>query len=170
MPRLRRRTSSRRAAEALARTAPLVSRWIERLLAGHDPPLTVAQYLALQAVDEGDVVGAELAARTSVSPAAVSQLLAALEAAGLLERGRLAGDRRRQPLALTERGERTLHTARAELLDGLAPLLTDLPPPEADALARLLARLEALFGGTAPPRRPQRPPPPPPGRPRPRRQ
>src|SRR5919198_2515153 len=114
MPRPRHHAAgTRQAAEALARTAPLVSRWIERLLAGHDPPLTVAQYLALQAVDEGDVVGAELAARTSVSPAAVSQLLAALEAAGLLERGRLAGDRRRQPLALTERGERTLHTAPA---------------------------------------------------------
>ncbi len=32
------------------RTAPLVSRWIERLLAAHDPPLTVAQYLTLQAI------------------------------------------------------------------------------------------------------------------------
>ena len=64
------------------RTAPLVSRWIERLLAGHEPPLTVAQYLALQAVGEGEVVGAELARRTAVSPAAVSQLLAALEKAG----------------------------------------------------------------------------------------
>jgi MarR family transcriptional regulator, organic hydroperoxide resistance regulator len=119
-------------------------------------------------VDEGDVVGAELAARTSVSPAAVSQLFTALEAAGLVERGRLPGDRRRQPLALTERGERTLHTARAELMNGLAPLLADLPAPEADALVRLLARLEASFGGTAPPRRPRRPPPPPPRRPRPR--
>ena len=66
------------------RTAPLVSRWIERLLAGHDPPLTVAQYLALQAIAEGEVVGAELARRAAVSPAAVSQLLATLEESGLL--------------------------------------------------------------------------------------
>ena len=77
MPRPRHHTSGRQAAEALARTAPLVSRWIERLLGGHEPPLTVAQYLALQAIDEGDVVGSELARRTAVSPAAVSQLLAA---------------------------------------------------------------------------------------------
>jgi DNA-binding MarR family transcriptional regulator len=170
MPRPRHRVSNRRAAEALARTAPLVSRWIERLLAGHEPPLTIAQYLALQAVDEGEVVGSELALRTSVSPAAVSQLLATLETAGLLERGRLPDDRRRQPLALTERGEQAVRTARALLRDGLAPLLTDLPTPEADALARVLARLEASFGGTAPPRRPHRPPPPPPRRPPPRRQ
>src|SRR6266536_1285463 len=100
MPRPRHRSSSRQAAEALVRTAPLVSRWIERLLAGHEPPLTVAQYLALQAVGEGEVVGSELARRTAVSSAAVSQLLAALESAGLLERGRLSDDRRRQPLTL----------------------------------------------------------------------
>ena len=54
MPRPRHRHKGRQAAEALVRTAPLVSRWIERLLAGHEPPLTVAQYLALQAVDEGE--------------------------------------------------------------------------------------------------------------------
>src|SRR5207237_482580 len=73
MARPRHHRSSREAAEALARTAPIVSRWIERLLSAHDPALTVAQYLALQAIDEGDVVGSELARRTAVSPAAVSQ-------------------------------------------------------------------------------------------------
>ena len=98
MPRPRHRHNGRQAAEALVRTAPLVSRWIERLLAGHDPPLTVAQYLALQAIDEGEIVGAELARRTAVSPAAVSQLLAGLEEGSLLTRGRLEDDRRRHDL------------------------------------------------------------------------
>jgi hypothetical protein len=65
MPRPRHHRNSRQAAEALVRTAPLVSRWIERLLAAHEPPLTVAQYLALQAVGEGEVVGSELARRPS---------------------------------------------------------------------------------------------------------
>src|SRR5438270_217715 len=78
MPRPRSRAGSRPAAEALARTAPLVSRWIERLLAAHDPPLTVAQYLVLQAVGERELVGSELARRAAVPPAAVSQPLAAL--------------------------------------------------------------------------------------------
>src|SRR5216684_1175863 len=135
MPRPRHHRNSRQAAEALVRTAPLVSRWIERLLAAHEPPLTVAQYLALQAVGEGEVVGSELARRTAVSPAAVSQ-----------------------PLALTEQGEWTLRSAQTVLRERLAGLLTDLPPPEADALARLLERLEASLSGTPPPPRPQRPP------------
>jgi DNA-binding MarR family transcriptional regulator len=166
MPRPRHRHKGRQAAEALVRTAPLVSRWIERLLAGHEPPLTVAQYLALQAVDEGDLVGSELARRTAVSPAAVSQLLAALEKAGLLERQRLADDRRRAPLALTEQGARTLRLAQTVLREQLAGLLTDLSPSEADALARLLERLEASLSGTAPPPRQHRPSPPRQPRPR----
>jgi len=166
MPPPRHPSGSRQAAEALARTAPLVSRWIERLLAAHEPPLTVAQYLALQAVAEGEIVGAELARRAAVSPAAVSQLLGTLEATGLLARGRLEGDRRRQTLDLTEQGQRALRSAQTALRDRLAGLLSDLPPPEADALARLLERLQASLSGTPPPPRPHRPPPPPRGGPK----
>jgi DNA-binding MarR family transcriptional regulator len=166
MARPRNRAGRRGAAEALARTAPVVSRWIERLLAAHDPPLTVAQYLALQAVAEGDVLGSELARRAAVSPAAVSQLLAALERGGLLERRRLADDRRRQPLALTNDGRLALSSARRLLRERLAALLGDLPPREAEALASLLARLEASLSDVPPPPRPRRPRPPPrpPGR------
>ncbi len=145
------------------RTAPLVSRWIERLLAAHDPPLTVAQYLTLQAIREGELVGAELARRAAVSPAAVSQLLAALEHDGFLTRGRTDDDRRRQPLALTDQGQWALRSAQTALRERLAGLLADLPPPEADALARLLERLQASLSGTPPPPRPHRPPSPPPG-------
>src|SRR5690349_17610000 len=85
------RASRDRAAEALGRVAPLISRWVDRLLAGHAPPLTLAQFLALQAVAEGDLVGSELARRTAVSPAAVSQVLAGLGDAGLLDRGHVPG-------------------------------------------------------------------------------
>jgi DNA-binding MarR family transcriptional regulator len=151
--------NGRQAAEALARTAPLVSRWIERVLAGHDPPFTVAQFLTLQAVGEGDVVGAELARRAAVSPAAVSQLLAALEEGGLLVRGRLEDDRRRQPLTLTEQGRWALRSAQTALRERLASLLGDMPPHETDALARLLERLQASLSGMPPPPRPHRPPP-----------
>jgi len=161
MPRPRHHIGSRQAAEGLVRTAPLVSRWIERLLAAHDPPLTVAQYLAMQAIGEGELVGAELARRAAVSPAAVSQLLAALEESGLLTRGRLDDDRRRQTLALTQHGQWALRSAQTALRERLAGLLADLPPPEADALARLLDRLQASLSGTPPPPRPHRPLPPP---------
>lgn len=160
MPRPRHHASSRDAADALARTAPLVGRWIERLLASHDPPLTVAQYLLLQAVEEGEPVGVELARRAAVSPAAISQLLGALEAEGMLERGRASDDRRRQPVALTQHGRLTVRSARLLLRERLADLLGDLHGPEADALARLLGRISSTLAGTAPPPRPPRPRPP----------
>ena len=161
MPPPRHHLGPQQAAEALVRTAPLVSRWIERLLAAHDPPLTVAQYLVLEAVAEGELVGAELARRAAVSPAAVSQLLTALEAGGLLSRARLEEDRRRKPLVLTDQGKWALRSAQTILRERLAGLLADMPPHEADALARLLELLQASLAGTPPPPRPHRPPPPP---------
>ena len=99
---------------------------------------------------------------TGVSGPAVSQLLAGLAEAGLLERNPLAGDRRRQTLLLSAAGEQAYRSANALLRQRLAALLTDLPRPEADALSRVLPRVESILSG-APPRRP--PPPPAPGKP-----
>ena len=152
------------AAESLSRVAPLVSRWVERLLAAHDPPLTTAQYLALHAVAQGELVGSELARRTAVSPAAVSQVLAGLEDADMLERARSSDDRRRHDLTLSPAGLAALQSAQTVMRTELGTLLAELPPPETDALARLLETVEALLSGAVPPARPHRrhPPPPPP--------
>jgi DNA-binding MarR family transcriptional regulator len=147
------------AAEALVAVAPLVSRWIERLLAGHDPPLTVAQYLALRAIQREGVSGGDLARRAGVSGPAVSQLLAALDDAGLLERRPVEGDRRRHALALSPSGKRAFRAAEALLTERLAAMLTELPPPELDALARSLPQVEAELSGAPPPRRPPKPKP-----------
>jgi DNA-binding MarR family transcriptional regulator len=155
------------AAASLVAVAPLLSRWLERLLAGHEPPLSAAQYEALRSVGAGDVSAAELARRSGVSGPAVSQLLGGLVDAGLLERGELAGDRRRHALTLSVEGARVLQSADALLTGQLESLLASLPGPEADALARALPFVEAGLAGTPPPRRPK--PPPRPGPPRPDR-
>src|SRR5437588_8938225 len=88
------------ATDALVSIAPLVTRWIERLLAGHDPPLTLAQYLALREIAREGAGGSEIARRAGVSGPAVSQLIAALSDAGLIERATVAHDRRRHSLTL----------------------------------------------------------------------
>jgi DNA-binding MarR family transcriptional regulator len=157
------RRTQTQAAEALAAVAPLATRWMERLLVRHDPPLTVTQYLALRAIAREDISGTELARRAGVSGPAVSQLLAGLHRAGLIRRRVIADDRRRHALELAPTGERAFRSAQALLRDQLASLLADLPRPEADALARLLPRVEAALSGAQPPRRPPPPPPPPSG-------
>jgi DNA-binding MarR family transcriptional regulator len=145
------------AADALVAVSPLVTRWLERLLATHEPPLTPAQFAALREIAAEGVSGSELARRTGVSGPAVSQLLAGLADAGLLERREFAGDRRRQTLALSAAGHAALQSAQSALRERLEALLSELPHPEADALARALPAVEALLSGSPPPRRP--PPP-----------
>src|SRR5436305_968967 len=142
------------AADRLASVVPQLARWIERLLATHEPPLTVAQLLALEGAEEG-LAGTELAERAAVSPAAVSQLLAGLEHAGLVERLRVSDDRRRQTVVLTPAGRRTLRSVRATLRRGLLPLVNVLRGPEAEALAAALSRLAPAVGATPPPRPPR---------------
>src|SRR5438477_12084477 len=88
------------AADALVAVAPLVSRWIERLLARHDPSLTVAQILALRAIAAEAVCGSELAARTGLSGPAVSQPLPRLADACLFGRHDLIVGHLRPTLSL----------------------------------------------------------------------
>jgi DNA-binding MarR family transcriptional regulator len=134
---------------------------MERLLAHHEPPLTVTQYLVLRAIAREGVSGTELARRAGVSGPAVSQLLAGLADAGLIERRVAEDDRRRVVLALAPAGERAFAGAEALITEQLGALLDQLPRPEIDALARGLPHVEASLSGTAPPRRPHPPPPPP---------
>ena len=156
----RRGAASEHAAEALAAAAPLATRWIERLLAAHEPPLTVTQYLALRAIEREEISTAELARRAGVSGPAASQLLAGLAGAGLIERAPVAEDRRRQTLTLSADGRRAFRAAENLLRGRFGVLLGDLPRPEADALARALPHVEAALAGSPPPRRPPPPRPP----------
>jgi DNA-binding MarR family transcriptional regulator len=153
------------AAEALAAVAPLAARWMERLLAHHEPPLTVTQYLALRAISREGVTGTELAQRAGVSGPAVSQLLAGLADAGLIERQAMESDRRRVSLTLSPAGERAFAGVESLLAERLGSFLGELPRPEADALARALPQVEAALSGAPPPRRPPHPPHGPPPRP-----
>jgi DNA-binding MarR family transcriptional regulator len=155
------RTAQTAATDALVSIAPVATRWIERLLARHEPPLTLAQYLALRAIALDGASSSEIARRTGVSGRAVSQLGAALSDAGLIERSIVVGDRRRHALALSPAGRRTFDSAQRLLRAGLSPLLAALPPPEAEALSRLLPVVEAALSSQPPPRRVPRPPPPP---------
>lgn len=151
------------AAGSLAVTALLAARLAERLLAGHEPPLTVTQYLVLHAISEDQVPAAELARRAGVSGPAISQVLAGLGQAGLVDRTPDPADRRWHELTLSTDGKRVFGSAQMLLRDRFGELLGHLPHPEIGALARALPEVAAALSGSPPPRRP--PPPPKPGGP-----
>lgn len=88
----------------------------------------MTQYLALRAMAREGVSGTELARRAGVSSPAVSQLLAGLADAALIERQPVAEQRRRQALALTAAGEHPFRSAEALLRRRLGTLLQELPP------------------------------------------
>ena len=115
------RPRTRNTADTLAAVAPLVTRWMERVLAGHDPPLTLGQYLGLRAIAAGTESAADLARAAGVSEAAVSQLMAAFERAGTVERTAAGDDRRRRRPALTAEGERVLARPRRWSGSGSTP-------------------------------------------------
>ncbi|HEX3803885.1 MAG TPA: MarR family winged helix-turn-helix transcriptional regulator [Solirubrobacteraceae bacterium] len=145
------------AAAALLASAPLVTRWTERLLAQVEPRITLSQYLALRAIADEPVSAAELAHRTGVSGPAVSQLLATLVTPGWVDRRAAASDRRRQELSLTADGQALLATVEGALIARLGELIEPAPPPELDALTRSLVSVRAALAGTPPPRRPRPP-------------
>jgi DNA-binding MarR family transcriptional regulator len=138
--------------------APLASRWVERLLAAHQPPLTLGQFSALRGIAAEPLSAVDLAQRTGVSGAAVSQLVSTLEIAGWVERAPAESDRRRHALTLTSEGTAVFRSAERLLRARLGALLGELPPRETEQLARLLGRVEEALGGSPPPRRPPRPP------------
>jgi DNA-binding MarR family transcriptional regulator len=148
------------AAEALVAVAPLAARWIERLLASHDPALTTPQYLALRGIAREQLSVNELARRAGVTGPAASQLVTALADAGLIDRRTAEHDRRRQEHALTAKGQSALASAEVVLAGQMASLIGNLPRPEIDALVRALPQVEAALSGVAPPRRPSPPRPP----------
>jgi DNA-binding MarR family transcriptional regulator len=153
---------------ALSRLAPALARWIERTLASNDPPLTVVQLQTLRAIAGGRGLGADIARAAGITHAAVSQVVGALERAGLVARGeRDPDDRRRQALSLTPEGAATLASAEALVAGRLETLIGGLPQPELDALDRSLSRVADAIAGVPPPRPPA--PPPPPRRPGPAR-
>src|SRR5438067_13811289 len=104
------------AAEALAAAAPLATRWMERLLARQDPPLTVTQYLALRAIARERASTTALARRAGVSEPAASQLLSGLVEAQLVERPGVAERRRSVAPVLPLAGRRTPGAAATPLV------------------------------------------------------
>jgi DNA-binding MarR family transcriptional regulator len=115
---------------------------------------SAAQLFVLTQLAESNATSlVELAARTLTDPSSVSTVVARLVRAGLVERRRPAGDRRRVEVMLTARGRaqvsRSPELAQTLIVDELAAL----PPPRRRAIVTGLASLvDAIGADRVPPR------------------
>ena len=87
----------------------------------------------------------ELAAEEGISAPALSGYVDRLERAGLIERVRDAGDRRRVGLTLTDEGARLLKRVRARRTTWLAERLRELQPEEVAVIERAIEPLMRLL-------------------------
>jgi|SRR5579859_2235864 len=85
-----------------------------------------------------------LAAREGVTQPAMTQLIARLQDAGLVDREADPADGRVTQIRLTDDGRATVARRRAVRSDRLAGLLAGLTPGERDALAAALPAMDAL--------------------------
>jgi DNA-binding MarR family transcriptional regulator len=87
----------------------------------------------------------ELAALERISAPSLSGHVDRLERAGLLERVRSTGDRRRVELELTPVGSRLLRRIRARRTTWLAERLSTLEPDQVEAIEQAIGSLAALL-------------------------
>jgi DNA-binding MarR family transcriptional regulator len=104
--------------------------------------LTPSQSAMLATIGKlGPMTLSDLAAQEQVTPPTVSNIIAKLEAQGLVRRLRDDDDRRVCRVELSASGRRQLEAIRSRRTAWLASRLRELPP---DDLARLAAALDVL--------------------------
>lgn len=87
----------------------------------------------------------ELAARERISVPAISKFVARLEAAGLVERQAVGGDRRRVGLHVTSAGHRVLRSVKSKRTAWLAARLRGLDAEQLEAIDAAIEPLAALL-------------------------
>lgn len=132
-------------AAAVARLRLAVMRLSRLLRQNADTGVTPSQLSALATVDRnGPTSLGELAAFERVGPSTMTKIVAALEAAGLLERTTDPDDRRVAVASVTPAGHDLLERGRSSASSYLSERLDVLDDDEARALAAALPALERL--------------------------
>jgi DNA-binding MarR family transcriptional regulator len=108
--------------------------------------LSYAQYGLLFSLAAGGALSSgELALAADVSPASATQMLDALEKAGLVERARSGEDRRVVLTSLTERGRQVVESRRALLEPRWRAALSEFSDRDLRTGAAILDRITEMF-------------------------
>jgi DNA-binding MarR family transcriptional regulator len=111
--------------------------------------LTTLQYTTLSVLGaRGGLSNAQLARRSYMTPQAMSEVIEALEAKGLIRRDPHPNHRRIYPAALTAKGRRVLGACDRAVDELEEQVLRDLSPDERAGLADgLMAAVRSLHAG-----------------------
>jgi DNA-binding MarR family transcriptional regulator len=122
----------------------VMGRLVRRLRAEHRFPLSHGTVLG-RLDREGPQSTSDLALAERVRPQSMAQIVADLQADGLIERSPDPGDRRRILIELTEQGREALQQDRCDREGWLARAIADaLSPEEQATLVRAVKLLERL--------------------------
>lgn len=127
----------------VVRTGQELRRFAQRSAAAHGLTATSLDVLDVLALGEA-VSHRDLAGRLRISPAALTSVLDALEAAGAVRRKRDRQDRRSVRVEITESGRARLAAAAADLRAAASRLPRPRPEQEAALRIHLLSVLAAL--------------------------
>jgi DNA-binding MarR family transcriptional regulator len=111
--------------------------------------LTTLQYTTLSVLGtRGELSNAQLARRSYMTPQAMSEVIEALEAKGLIRRDPHPNHRRIYPAALTAKGREVLSECDRAVDELEEQVLRDLSPTERAGLANgLMAAVRSLHAG-----------------------
>jgi DNA-binding MarR family transcriptional regulator len=116
----------------------------------HSLGVTGGQVALLVQIKQSPGIGMrELAARERISVPAISKFVARLEAAGLLERQAVGGDKRRVGLHVPSAGHRVLRSVKSKRTAWLAERLRGLDSERLEALDAAIEPLTALLEAEA---------------------
>jgi DNA-binding MarR family transcriptional regulator len=112
----------------------------------HSLGVTGGQASLLVQIKQAPGIGIrELAARERISVPGISKYVARMEAAGLVERQAVGGDRRRVGLHVTSAGDRVLRSIKSKRTAWLAERLRGLDPDQLDAIDAAIEPLMTLL-------------------------
>jgi DNA-binding MarR family transcriptional regulator len=112
----------------------------------HSIGVTGGQVSLLVQIQQTPGIGIrELAARERISVPGMSKYVARMEAAGLVERQPVGGDRRRVGLHVTSAGQRVLRSVKSKRTAWLAERLRGLDPAQLEAIDAAIEPLFALL-------------------------
>jgi DNA-binding MarR family transcriptional regulator len=121
---------------------------IRKLMQRHQPIMSIpkSEFMVLKFInDETDIKVSDISTKLNISNAAVSQVIASLEAKNLVERKMSSLDRRIIFVSLTKEGITAINDAKVIMNKFMSSVVKNLGEHDSEELIRIITKLETLL-------------------------